>query len=92
MDQNGYTKESQKSCDGRDLLQDTKGAAVCGLQNTTFYTKKKKKKIIIIIIFKNQNGISEKMERQLAGSKKLYLSMGGRLILLKITLSNLPTY
>jgi hypothetical protein len=63
-----------------------------GYKTQLFSPKKKKKKIIIIIIFKNQNGISEKMERQLAGSKKLYLSMGGRLILLKITLSNLPTY
>jgi len=38
------------------------------------------------------NGIVEKMERRLAGWKSLYLSKGGRLILIKSTLSNLPTY
>ena len=38
------------------------------------------------------NPILEKMERKLAGWKKLYLSKGGRLTLLKITLSSLPTY
>jgi hypothetical protein len=36
--------------------------------------------------------ILEKMERRLAGWKKLYLSKGGRLTLLKSTLSCLPTY
>jgi hypothetical protein len=34
----------------------------------------------------------EKMENRLAGWKKLYLSKGGRLTLIKSTLSNLPTY
>jgi len=34
----------------------------------------------------------EKMERRLAGWKKLYLFKGGRLTLIKSTLSNLPTY
>ena len=38
------------------------------------------------------NPILEKMERKLAGWKKLYLSKGGRVILIKSTLSNLPTY
>ena len=38
------------------------------------------------------NSILEKIERKLAGWKKLYLSKGGRLILLKSTLSSLPTY
>jgi hypothetical protein len=38
------------------------------------------------------NPILEKMERKLAGWKKLYLSRGGRLTLLKSTLSSLPTY
>ena len=36
--------------------------------------------------------ILEKTERKLAGWKKLYLSKGGRLTLLKSTLSSLPTY
>ena len=36
--------------------------------------------------------ILEKIERKLAGWKKLYLSKGGRLTLLKSTLSSLPTY
>ena len=38
------------------------------------------------------NPILEKMERKLAGWKKLYLSEGGRVTLIKSTLSNLPTY
>ena len=38
------------------------------------------------------NPILEKIERKLAGWKKLYLSKGGRLMLLKRTLSSLPTY
>jgi hypothetical protein len=38
------------------------------------------------------NPIIEKVERRLAGWKKLYLSKGGRLTLLKSTLSSLPTY
>ena len=35
---------------------------------------------------------SEKIERRLVGWQKLYLSKGGRLTLLKSTLSSLPTY
>jgi hypothetical protein len=38
------------------------------------------------------NPILEKVERRLAGWKKLYLSREGRLTLLKSTLSSLPTY
>ena len=38
------------------------------------------------------NPIVEKIERRLAGWKKIYLSKGGCLILLKSTLSSLPTY
>ena len=38
------------------------------------------------------NPILEKIQRKLAGWKKLYLSKGGRLTLLKSTLSSLPTY
>ena len=38
------------------------------------------------------NPILEKIERKLADWKKLYLSKGGRLTLLKSTLSSLPTY
>uniref|UniRef100_A0A2N9I9X1 VAL1-3 N-terminal zinc finger domain-containing protein n=1 Tax=Fagus sylvatica TaxID=28930 RepID=A0A2N9I9X1_FAGSY len=38
------------------------------------------------------NPILEKMERKLAGWKKLYLSKGGRLTLFKSTLSSIPTY
>jgi len=37
------------------------------------------------------NGVIEKIERKLAGWKRMYLSKGGRLTLLKSTLSNLPT-
>jgi hypothetical protein len=36
--------------------------------------------------------IVEKIERRLAGWQKIYLSKGGRLTLLKSTLSSLPTY
>jgi hypothetical protein len=38
------------------------------------------------------NPILEKMERRLSSWQKLYLSKGGRLSLLKSTLSSLPTY
>jgi hypothetical protein len=38
------------------------------------------------------NTIIEKIERRLGGWKRLYLSKGGKLTLLKSTLSNLPTY
>ena len=38
------------------------------------------------------NPILEKFEHKLANWKKMYLSKGGRLMLLKSTLSNLPTY
>ena len=38
------------------------------------------------------NPILEKMEKKLSGWKCLYLSKGDRLMLLKSTLSNLPTY
>ena len=38
------------------------------------------------------NPILEKMERRLAGWKRLDLSKGGRVTLIKSTLSNLPTY
>ena len=37
------------------------------------------------------NIVIEKTERQLAGWKRMYLSKGGRTMLLKNTLSNLPT-
>ena len=45
--------------------------------------------------FKNKtiwNPILEKMERRLVGWKRLYLSNGGKVTLIKSTLSNLPTY
>ena len=45
--------------------------------------------------FKNKaiwNPILEKIERKLAGWKRLYLSKGGRVTLIKSTLSNLLTY
>ena len=38
------------------------------------------------------NPILKKMERRLAGWKRLYLSKGGRVNLIKSTLSNLPNY
>ena len=38
------------------------------------------------------NPILDKMERRLAGWKRLYLFKGGRVTLIKSTLSNLPTY
>ena len=38
------------------------------------------------------NPILEKIQQKLVGWKKLYLSKGGRLTLLKSTLSSLPTY
>ncbi|KAL4626758.1 hypothetical protein ACB092_05G120500 [Castanea dentata] len=38
------------------------------------------------------NPILEKMEKRLSGWKRLYLSKGGRLMLIKSTLSCLPTY
>ncbi len=38
------------------------------------------------------NGVLEKMEKRLAGWKRLYLSKGGRLTLIRSTLSNIPTY
>jgi hypothetical protein len=38
------------------------------------------------------NGIVENMETKLAGWKRLYLSKGGRLTLIRSTLYNLPTY
>ena len=39
-----------------------------------------------------RNPILEKIERRLARWKRLYLSKGGRVTLIKSTLSNLPTY
>ena len=38
------------------------------------------------------NPVLEKMEQCLAGWKRLYLSKGGKVTLIKSTLSNLPTY
>ena len=38
------------------------------------------------------NPILEKMEQRLAGWKRLYLSKGGKVTLIKSTLSSLPTY
>jgi hypothetical protein len=38
------------------------------------------------------NPVLEKVERRLAGWKRSYLSKGGKLTLIKSTLSNLPTY
>ena len=38
------------------------------------------------------NPILERVEKKLSGRKRLYLSKGGKLTLLKSTLSSLPTY
>ena len=38
------------------------------------------------------NPVLEKMEKKLSGWKRIYLSNGGRLMLLKSTLSSLPMY
>ena len=38
------------------------------------------------------NNVVEKLEKRLAGWKRLYLFKGGRLTLIKSTLSRLPTY
>ncbi|KAF5449652.1 hypothetical protein F2P56_030075, partial [Juglans regia] len=38
------------------------------------------------------DGVVEKIEKRLAGWKRVYLSKGGRLTLIKSTLTNLPTY
>jgi hypothetical protein len=38
------------------------------------------------------NGVVEKVERRLVGWKRLYLSKGGRLTIIKSMLANLPTY
>jgi len=38
------------------------------------------------------DGVIEKIERRLASWKRLYLSKGGRVTLIKSTLANLPTY
>ena len=38
------------------------------------------------------NPIIEKVERRLVGWKRLYLSTGGKVTLIKSTLSNLPIY
>jgi hypothetical protein len=38
------------------------------------------------------DGVLEKIERHLASWKRMYLSKGGRVTLIKSTLSNLPTY
>ena len=38
------------------------------------------------------NTVIHKMESKLAGWKRMYLSKGGRLTLIKNTLSNIPTY
>jgi hypothetical protein len=38
------------------------------------------------------DGVIEKMERKLVGWKRMYLSKGAGLTLIKSTLSNLPTY
>ncbi|XP_042969128.1 uncharacterized protein LOC122301820 [Carya illinoinensis] len=38
------------------------------------------------------DGVVEKIEKRLASWKRVYLSKGGRLTLIKSTLTNLPTY
>ena len=38
------------------------------------------------------SSVVEKLERRMADWKRLYLSKGGRLTLIKSTFSNLPTY
>jgi hypothetical protein len=38
------------------------------------------------------NGVIEKLEYKLANWKRMYLSKGGRVTLIKSTLTNLPTY
>lgn len=38
------------------------------------------------------DGVVDKIEKRLAGWKRLYLSKGGRITLIKSTLSNLPMY
>ncbi|KAG7961552.1 hypothetical protein I3843_09G022900 [Carya illinoinensis] len=38
------------------------------------------------------DGVVEKIEKRLAGWKRMYLSKGGCLTLIKSTLTNLPTY
>jgi hypothetical protein len=38
------------------------------------------------------NRVIEKIQRHLGSWKRLYLAEGGTIILIKITLSNLPTY
>ena len=38
------------------------------------------------------DSILEKMERKLSGWQRIYLSKGGRITLIKSTLSSLPTY
>ena len=38
------------------------------------------------------NFLAKKMEQRLAGRKRLYLSKGGKVTLIKSTLSSLPTY
>ena len=38
------------------------------------------------------SGVVERMEKRLAGWKRLYLSKGGRMTLIKSTLSSIPTY
>ena len=49
----------------------------------------------LVATFKDKtvwNPVLEKMEQRLAGWKRLYLSKGGKVTLIKSTLSSLPTY